>query len=94
MKEYELMEEDYKKIDCPDRPCGSCPENIYGVNYCGYEVKVATAAQKKMLKYQVSEHMLDHFTDDFITGKHHPTCKACQLLKDFGIIGGNNANNK
>jgi hypothetical protein len=38
-----------------------------------------------LLEYLNDGHMLDHFIDDFITGKHHPTCKACQLLKNFGI---------
>jgi len=26
---------------------------------------------------------LDHFIDNFITGEHHPTCKACKLVKEW-----------
>jgi len=29
---------------------------------------------------------LNHFIGDFTTGEHHPTCQACKLLKEWGII--------
>ena len=43
------------------------------------------AAQKKLVEWLKSECMLDHFVDNFITGECHPTCKSCQLLKDFKL---------
>ena len=31
---------------------------------------------------------LNHFIDNFQTGEHHPNCRACQLLKEWGIDRG------
>jgi hypothetical protein len=45
-----LNEQEMKAISkvCNSRSCKTCPENSYGADYCGYEIKVAKAQLAKV----------------------------------------------
>ena len=58
-----LTAKDYADIPCPEIPCTKCPDNKYGNNYCGFEVRVAERAQKKLLEYLIMNATFSSSTD-------------------------------
>ena len=82
MKPYELRTTDYEKLLCPNAPCAQCPKNIYGKNYCGFEIDVAHAAQKKLVSDMNSK--CPHFPELHLRKWGCGECRF-EYLKDFEI---------
>ena len=77
MENVILSDVDFKEISklCPHISCKKCPDNTYGTDYCGYEIRVAKKAQQKLLrilKEPCTEHPLNKLDSPKFGGISYP----------------------